>query len=648
MKRTVFLIFLIPIMVFSKNENLENSSSPYIKKYIESDIHWKEYNRKLFNEAKKEDKLIYISIGKNNCDWCEKQDELTIENPEVARILNLYYTSIKIDLEQSPSLSQKYIDISKIINSSTIDIPLNVILASNGDIIYMKNYIGLDGKEGMLSILPQLSRKMDNVEFRKKIKENNNKIEEVLNKSFSAKSGKNITDIAIINAFSKRAEKTFDSNSYGMIEKSNKKYINKNILMTILEINNKNPKEKMSWILNSSANAIVSNGIVDQVEGGFFSYSDQFWKISSFSKSLKSTADAISFLSTYYNIKNEKYYKDAVVSSINYLSNNFKDESGFYYTKTISNIKLEEDKNKYFLYYKDEFSGEVNYNNMIFVNRIVPQVEKDKLLKIRKQERASYKPELDKRIFFSENVRYAISLIKSKNLSNIGYKEGVRLAKSLIGLKDKKNNIPYLILENKSQKFYYLEDYVLYTKLLITMYNETLEVDYLNKANSFLSVLEKKFFKKNVWSSKSGEEVIKSNLFSNEDSTSPLSILFSIYNELGILTNNINYMLKAKDIISKNMFDILYSPLKNSLIVKWISIKNNNPKLITSSRQNILKIKDLFSDKYFYRVDNNIDYYIVSTTTKKIFQANSIKELEKKENDLISKVKDDKFILILE
>ena len=77
MKKVIFSFLLLIIVINSCNEkdpsmsnNLINETSPYLLQHAYNPVNWNPWNKKYLEQAKKEDKLVIISIGYSSCHWC--------------------------------------------------------------------------------------------------------------------------------------------------------------------------------------------------------------------------------------------------------------------------------------------------------------------------------------------------------------------------------------------------------------------------------------------------------------------------------------------------------------------------------------------------------------------------------------------------
>jgi len=81
---------------------LIHESSPYLLMHAHNPVDWYPWGQKALDKAKRENKLVIISIGYAACHWCHVMERESFEDPEVAKIMNEYFISIKVDREERP------------------------------------------------------------------------------------------------------------------------------------------------------------------------------------------------------------------------------------------------------------------------------------------------------------------------------------------------------------------------------------------------------------------------------------------------------------------------------------------------------------------------------------------------------------------
>jgi uncharacterized protein YyaL (SSP411 family) len=93
-----------------KSNDLVNETSPYLLQHAYNPVNWKAWNKKTLDLAKKENKLIIVSIGYSACHWCHVMEEESFENDSIAKIMNENFINIKVDREERPDVDKVYMD----------------------------------------------------------------------------------------------------------------------------------------------------------------------------------------------------------------------------------------------------------------------------------------------------------------------------------------------------------------------------------------------------------------------------------------------------------------------------------------------------------------------------------------------------------
>ncbi|MGE0712526.1 MAG: thioredoxin domain-containing protein [Planctomycetota bacterium] len=91
-----------------KPNRLAKEQSPYLRDHAQDPVDWYPWGEEAFARARKEGKLIFLSIGYATCHWCHVMHEESFRNPAVARFLNEHYVAIKVDREERPDVDEVY------------------------------------------------------------------------------------------------------------------------------------------------------------------------------------------------------------------------------------------------------------------------------------------------------------------------------------------------------------------------------------------------------------------------------------------------------------------------------------------------------------------------------------------------------------
>ena len=87
---------------------LAAEKSPYLLQHAGNPVNWYPWGKEAFAKAKEEDKPIFLSIGYSTCHWCPVMAHESLEDEEVANLLNQHFVSIKVDREERPDVDAVY------------------------------------------------------------------------------------------------------------------------------------------------------------------------------------------------------------------------------------------------------------------------------------------------------------------------------------------------------------------------------------------------------------------------------------------------------------------------------------------------------------------------------------------------------------
>lgn len=305
---------------------LIHASSPYLLQHAQNPVNWEEWGDEIISKAKKDNKLLIISIGYAACHWCHVMEHESFEKEEVAEVMNQFYYSIKVDREERPEIDVVYMNACQL-TTGRGGWPLNVIALPNGKPIFAGTYFP---KENWIQIL---------YHFQKVWKENPDQCYDV-----AARIEEGLNQME--NEFSKFQfkESNFDTSKItenilgyidfkkGGIDKSPKfpmpiiyDYLLNDYLYTKSDLSLK--------AIHSTLINMMEGGIYDQVGGGFARYSvDEYWFAPHFEKMLYDNGQLISLYARAYAITGIKDYKKIAKECIQFVNEELTDETGLFYS----------------------------------------------------------------------------------------------------------------------------------------------------------------------------------------------------------------------------------------------------------------------------------------------------------------------------
>ncbi len=306
---------------------LINETSPYLLQHAHNPVNWYAWNDETLALAKKEDKLILISIGYAACHWCHVMEHETFESEEVAEIMNKYFICIKVDREERPDIDQIYMNAVQLMTGSG-GWPLNCVALPNGKPIWGGTYFP---KNTWMNALKQLAN-LKEKEPEKLKKQANNLYQGIkqsglilLNKDKPIFTKEGLHQVV-------ENWKPYMDNINGGRTGSPKFPIPNNFQFLLRYAIQAKDKDILDYV-NLSLTKMAFGGINDQIGGGFARYSvDDRWHIPHFEKMLYDNGQLLSLYANAYKATKNELYKEAVYDITTFLERELMDKTGAFYS----------------------------------------------------------------------------------------------------------------------------------------------------------------------------------------------------------------------------------------------------------------------------------------------------------------------------
>lgn len=319
----------------NKNTNrLITESSPYLLQHAYNPVDWHPWGSEAFEKAKKEKKLVLVSIGYSACHWCHVMEKESFEDPEVADLMNKKYVCIKVDREEHPEVDMLYMDAVTVI-SGRGGWPLNCFTLPNGKPVYGGTYFRKDDWIQLLNNLNNLYHKDP-----EKVVELSDQLEKgILAMSLfpDGKEGRLEKDFKFLEDFTNSIAETFD-NTFGGYNHAPKFPMPNNYEFllyysyTLRNMGRAKDAEPIESQIYLTLDKMAMGGIYDQVGGGFARYStDSFWKVPHFEKMLYDNAQLMSLYSNAYKNNPKELYKEVVYGIYKFISSKMTSPEGAFY-----------------------------------------------------------------------------------------------------------------------------------------------------------------------------------------------------------------------------------------------------------------------------------------------------------------------------
>lgn len=363
--RLLFILFLVATSFTScnstKKEILEthqytndliHETSPYLKQHAHNPVDWKAWNDTTLEQAKKENKLLIISVGYSACHWCHVMEKESFEDSTVAAVMNKNYISIKVDREERPDVDQIYINAVQLMTGSA-GWPLNVITLPDGRPVwggtYFKKNDWIEALEKMQAVYESDPQEL--IDYADRLEEGIKGMDLI---------SLNTSDIDFTNydidSIIKKWQTNFDGKNGGynrapkFMMPNNLEYL----LRFAVENNDKSTLDHVLLTLDKMA----YGGVYDHIGGGFARYStDINWHIPHFEKMLYDNAQLVSLYSNAYMVTKKPLYKEVVFETLVYIKREMTQKEGAFYSSLDADSQTDEgelEEGVYYTYSKEE------------------------------------------------------------------------------------------------------------------------------------------------------------------------------------------------------------------------------------------------------------------------------------------------------
>ncbi len=294
----------------TKTNRLILEKSPYLLQHAYNPVDWFAWGDEAFEKARKEDKPIFLSIGYSTCHWCHVMEHESFEDPEVARLMNEAFVSIKVDREERPDLDHVYMAVCQMMTGGG-GWPLNVILTPDKKPFYAGTYFPKEsrfGRLGMMDLAPRIQELWRTQ--RQEVLQSASKVmlglRQVPDTSPGNPPGKEVLDSAY-----RQLAQRFDSARGGFGEAP--KFPTPHNLMFLLRYWKRTGQAQALEMVEKTLQAMRSGGIYDHVGFGFHRYStDSGWLVPHFEKMLYDQAMlAVAYTEAYQATEKSQYAKTA-------------------------------------------------------------------------------------------------------------------------------------------------------------------------------------------------------------------------------------------------------------------------------------------------------------------------------------------------
>ncbi|MBE5883856.1 MAG: thioredoxin domain-containing protein [Lachnospiraceae bacterium] len=481
--------------------HLKDQTSPYLLQHAHNPVNWYPWCDEAFEHARQEDKPVFLSIGYSTCHWCHVMAHESFEDTEIAELLNQHFISIKVDKEERPDIDSIYMSVCQAFTGSG-GWPTTIFMTPAQKPFFAGTYFPKNaryGQMGFRDLLLAISEAW-NTDREDLL----SAAEEMISYLSKKERATNITsrEKLITTAYS-LYKRSFDE-EYGGFGQAPKFPAPHNLLFLMRHYEKTKDETAMKKV-EKTLQQMYRGGMFDHIGGGFSRYStDPYFLVPHFEKMLYDNALLILAYCKAYQLTGSQVYRRVAEKTAAYILREMTDsEGGFYCAQDADSEGVE---GKYYLFEPEEIIkllGEEagkefnqyfditergNFEGMSIPNLFKTHQEcgiaDDTLQRIYNYRKSRYQLHLDDKILTSWNALMIAAMCHLYRITEKeAYLDAAVKAQNFIESKLCEGDILYVSYrEGKRGGRGFLDDYANEIFALLALYEATLEMSYLEKA----------------------------------------------------------------------------------------------------------------------------------------------------------------------
>ena len=306
---------------------LHLETSPYLLQHANNPVHWKAWNTNSLSLAKKENKLIIISIGYSACHWCHVMEHESFEDNEVASTMNANFISIKIDREERPDIDAVYMKAVQIMTGHG-GWPMNVVTLPDVRPIWGGTYFRKNDWINSLERLQEIYTEQPQT-----ILDYAEKLNEGLQSQIIISKNDSETNfnLEILESLVSKWQKSFDWDFGGMARAP--KFMMPTNYEFLLRFGYQTKNQTLLDFVNLTLTKMAYGGLFDTIDGGFSRYSvDLKWHVPHFEKMLYDNGQLVSLYANAYKLTGNPLYKDVIEKTMQFVEKEWLTKEGGFYS----------------------------------------------------------------------------------------------------------------------------------------------------------------------------------------------------------------------------------------------------------------------------------------------------------------------------
>ena len=318
-----------PVTDKGKANRLINSKSPYLLQHAYNPVDWYPWGEEAFEKARKEQKMILLSVGYSTCHWCHVMERESFQDEKVAKFLNKHFVSVKLDREERPDVDKVYMTSFQAMFGEGGGWPLNMFLTPDLKPFFGGTYFPPeDGQRpSFMTVLTRINELWteDSAGILAKTADIHQKLGEHLDKLQQLQPDAAFND-KLLEGLPEKFLAGADQTNGGWGERQ--KFPQPSHLLFLLGSEGKGRQFALM-----TCRKMMEGGINDQIGGGFHRYTvDPVWLVPHFEKMLYDQAQLLDVYVMAWQLTQDPQFRETAVAIAEYVLDQLTHEEGGFYS----------------------------------------------------------------------------------------------------------------------------------------------------------------------------------------------------------------------------------------------------------------------------------------------------------------------------
>ncbi len=329
---------------------LAKETSPYLLMHAHNPTDWYPWGAEAFDKAKKEGKLVFLSIGYSSCYWCHVMERESFNNEDVAKILNQDFICIKVDREERPDIDNIYMTALNVLRQRG-GWPLSMFLTPEGKPIVGGTYWPPDDRKAGNEIYAGFKSVLKIVH--KEWKDNRKDIADQADRLADATVAlleRPLLGLAIVDLDRKLVDSVvdalkdeYDEDYGGFGSQRGPKFPVPPRLLFLLQVGARAKAAELVDMVSFTLDKMARGGIYDQLGGGFHRYStERTWTVPHFEKMLYDNAQLVEVYARAWRQTKNPQCRRIVQETLAYVAREMTSPEGAFYSSQDAETHHEE------------------------------------------------------------------------------------------------------------------------------------------------------------------------------------------------------------------------------------------------------------------------------------------------------------------